>query len=66
MNTIKRILGMAWATPAIRTAVQSALGAGLAVLVAAGADVLDAGVIKLAIGAAAAALVAKLQASARG
>jgi len=65
-SKIKHLIGMAYATPVVRTAVQAAVGAGLAVLAAAGVGVLDAGVIKAAVGAAAAAAVAKLQAAARG
>lgn len=62
MNTIKRILGMAYASPVTRTAVQ----AGLAIVVASGTGFVDAAVWKAAALAAGAALFAKLQASARG
>ena len=63
MSQIKRVLGMAWATPVIRTAVQAGLGAALAVL--SSAAVLDSSAAKAAFAAAVAAAVAKLQASAR-
>ncbi len=59
---IKRILGMASASPAVRTAVQ----AGLAIIVASGVGFTDVAVWKAAALAAGAALFAKLQASARG
>lgn len=62
MNKIKRALGMAYATPAVRTAVQ----AGLAVVVASGLGFTDVAVWKAAALAGGAALFAKLQASARG
>lgn len=65
MDKLKKLVGMAWATPVVRTAVQAGAGAGLAVLAASGADVLDPSVVRLAVGAAVAALVAKLQASVR-
>lgn len=62
MTQIKRFVGMAYATPAVRTAVQ----AGLAIVVASGTGFVDAAVWKSAALAAGAALFAKLQASARG
>lgn len=62
MSSIKRFIGMAWATPAVRTAAQ----AGLAVIVASGTGFVSVGVIKTAALAAGAALFAKLQSSARG
>lgn len=62
MNSIKRALGMAWATPAVRTAAQ----AGLAIVVASGVGFTDVAVWKTAAVAAGAALFAQLQASARG
>lgn len=62
MNTIKRALGMAWATPAIRTSIQT----GLAIIVASGVGFTDVAVWKAAALAAGAALFAKLQATARG
>jgi hypothetical protein len=62
MSDIKRALGMAWASPVARTAVQ----AGLAIVVASGTGFIDAAVWKTAALAAGAALFAKLQSSARG
>lgn len=62
MTQLKRALGMAWATPAIRTAIQ----AGLAIVVASGTDFIDAEVWKSAVLAGGAALFASLQAKARG
>ena len=62
MSRIKHLLGMAWATPVVRTAAQ----AGLAIIVASGVGFTDVAVWKTAALAAGAALFAKLQASARG
>lgn len=62
MDQIKRALGMGFASPAVRTAVQ----AGLAIIVASGTDFIDAAVWKSAVLAAGAALFAALQARARG
>lgn len=61
MNQIKRALGMAYASPQVRTAVQ----AGLAIVVASGTGFIDAAVWKSAALAAGAALFATLQAKAR-
>jgi hypothetical protein len=62
MTSIKRFIGMAYATAAVRTAVQ----VGLAVVVASGTGFVDVAVWKTAGLAAGAALLAKLQSSARG
>lgn len=61
MTSIKKHLGMAWASAPVRTAVQ----AGLAIVVASGTGFIDAAVWKTAALAAGAALLAKLQSSAR-
>ena len=58
MKTFRRILGMAWATPVVRTLVQAAAGAFLASLVADGS-------VAVALTAALAALSAKAQAKVR-
>lgn len=62
MKKINQILGMAWATPVVRTAVQ----AGLAVVVASGLDFVDVEVWKTAVLSAGAAGLAALQAASRG
>lgn len=62
MSSIKRTIGMAWASAPVRTAVQ----AGLAVVAASGIGFTDVSVWKSAALAAGAALFAKLQATARG
>jgi hypothetical protein len=66
MKTFKHVVGMAWATPVVRTSIQAGIGAGLAVLAAAGTGVLSSGVARLAVGSAVAAVVAKLQEASRG
>ena len=58
MKTFKRILGMAWATPVVRTLVQAAVGAFVASVVADGN-------VAVALTAAVAALSAKAQAKVR-
>lgn len=58
MKTIKRLFGMAWATPVVRTGVQAVVGAVLASFVADGN-------VKLALSAGLAAGLAKLQAAVR-
>lgn len=65
MKKIKELFGMAWSTPVVRTVLQAGLGAGLSVLVVAGTD-LTADVFKLAIAAAVAGVLAKLQQVSRG
>ena len=62
MTSIKRALGMAWATPIVRTAVQAAT----VVLVGAGMGWVDPEVWKLAGLAAGAAVFAKVQEASRG
>jgi len=62
MSKLKSLIGMAYASPVVRTAVQ----AGLAVLVAAGTGYLDVSVLKAAAVAAGAAALAKLQELSRG
>jgi hypothetical protein len=62
MRKIKHALGMAWASPVVRTAAQ----AGLAVVVAAGAGFVDVEVWRAAALAGGAAGLAALQAAIRG
>lgn len=61
-DRLRKILGMAAATPAVRTAIQ----AGLAIVVASGTGFVDVQVWRAAALAAGAALFARLQQSARG
>lgn len=65
MKKISRLFGMAWSTPVVRTVVQAAVGAGLAILVAAGTD-FSGDVFKLAFAASIAGALAKLQEMVRG
>lgn len=62
MSKVRQILGMAAASPAVRTALQ----AGLAIVVAAGTDFVDVELWRAAALAAGAALLAELQKVARG
>lgn len=62
MTKLRSILGMAAASPAVRTALQ----AGLAIVVAAGTDFVDVELWRAAALAAGAALLAELQKVARG
>lgn len=62
MSKVRQILGMAFASPAVRTAVQS----GLAIVVAAGTDFIDIQLWKAAALAAGASLLAELQKLSRG
>lgn len=65
ITRIKRVLGMAWATPVVRTAVQTAAGILAAAIAADVLNVLDGDVWRTAFAAAMAAAAAKLQAAAR-
>lgn len=62
MSNVKKIVGMAWATPAVRTAVQIGLG----IVVASGTGFVSVSVWKSAALAAGAAFLAKVQEAARG
>lgn len=62
MDRIKHIIGGAWASAPVRTAIQ----AGLAIVVASGTGYVNVATWKAAALAAGAALFARLQASARG
>lgn len=61
-SKIKKLLGMAYATPPVRTAIQAAL----AIIVASGTGFVSVSVWKSAALAAGAALFAKLQSVSRG
>jgi hypothetical protein len=65
MTTIKRLIGMSYASPVFRTGVQAVLGVVAAAVAADQWDVLNEDVWKTAFVAGIAAVIAKLQATAR-
>jgi hypothetical protein len=65
IDRIKQLVGMAYTTPPVRTAVQVGLGVLLAAFAANHLSLFDGGVWKVALQAALAAAAAKIQASVR-
>jgi hypothetical protein len=65
IDRLKRLLGMAWATPPVRTAVQTAAGIVAAAVAADVLNLFDGSVWRGALSAALAAAASRFQAAAR-